>query len=120
MTAQIVVEGSDVVENGEAASNGGASCTATVGVVAPSCYRVSVVSGSLEVTARLKNADDFDLFMKVLQANAALFAKTEEPAALANKDQPKSKSSAKTDRSQTEVKADRPTSTLHLPSHASR
>ena len=108
-----------MVENGEPASNA-SSTTALVGAVAPSCYRVSVVSGSLEVTARLKNADDFELLMKILEANKALFAKTEEPTALANEDRPKSESSAKTDRSQTEVKVDRPTSTLHLPVHASR
>jgi hypothetical protein len=111
-----------MVENGEPASNVAPSSTATVGAVAPSCYRVSVVSGSLEVTARLKNADDFELFMKVLEANKALFAKAEEPAALENEDRSKSKSSAKTDRSQTDVKADRPT--LHLSpnvaAHASR
>jgi hypothetical protein len=45
--------------------------------VAPSCYRVSVVSGSLEVSARLKNADDLELLMKVLEANKDLFPKVE-------------------------------------------
>jgi len=42
---------------------------------APSCYRVSVISGSLEITARLKNADDLNLLVKVLEANKELFAK---------------------------------------------
>ena len=40
---------------------------------APSCYRVSVLSGSLEVSARLRNADDLELLMKVLEANKGLF-----------------------------------------------
>lgn len=48
--------------------------TTSTGAVAPSCYRVSVLSGSLEVTARLKNANDLDLLMKVLEANKGLFA----------------------------------------------
>ena len=102
-----------MIESREAASNGAAS-TATVGAVAPSCYRVSVVSGSLEVTARLKNADEFGLLMKVLEANKALFARTSLP--LASEEQPKSET-AKTDRDQTEVEANRPTSTLHLPAY---
>ena len=106
-----------MVENGESAGNGAASSSATVGVAAPSCYRISVVAGSLELTARLKNADDFELLMKVLEANKALFAKAEEPAALANEDVSKSESSA--NQSETEMKPDRPTSTLHLRTHAS-
>ena len=48
--------------------------------VAPSCYRVSVVSGSLEVSARLKNADDLDLLLKVLEANKVLFTKPDRSA----------------------------------------
>jgi hypothetical protein len=48
--------------------------------VAPSCYRVSVLSGSLEVSARLKNADDLDLLLKVLEANKVLFTKTDRSA----------------------------------------
>jgi hypothetical protein len=39
------------------------------GAGAPSCYRVSLVSGSLEVSARLKNADDLELLINVLEAN---------------------------------------------------
>jgi len=33
------------------------------------------VSGSLEVSARLKNADDLELLLKVLEANRVLFSK---------------------------------------------
>ena len=47
---------------------------------APSCYRVSVLSGSLEVSARLKSADDLELLMKVLEANKDLFRKVERSA----------------------------------------
>jgi hypothetical protein len=46
-----------------------------VGAIAPSCYRLSAVPGSLEVSARLKNADDLELLIKVLEANKGLFAK---------------------------------------------
>ena len=52
--------------------------TPTVGgPLAPSCYRVSLLSGSLEVTARLKSADDLELLVKVLEANKPLFAKVD-------------------------------------------
>jgi hypothetical protein len=46
---------------------------------APSCYHVSVVSGDLEVTARLKSTDDLELLVKVLEAYKVLFAKGEIP-----------------------------------------
>ncbi len=50
------------------------------GPAAPSCYRVSLLSGSLEVTARLKSADDLELLVKVLEANKPLFAKADRLA----------------------------------------
>ena len=34
-----------------------------------------VLSGSLEVSARLKNADDLEILMRVLEANKVLFSK---------------------------------------------
>src|SRR4029077_2671201 len=68
---------------------------------APSCYRVSVLSGSLEVSARLKNADDLELLIKVLEANKALFTKADRSAAEAVVKA--TKTSAKVDRSETEV-----------------
>ena len=72
-----MVEGDKVVANGEPARSD-ASCTATG--TPPSCYRVSVVSGSLEVSARLRNADDLELLLKVLEANKGLFPKVERSA----------------------------------------
>jgi hypothetical protein len=39
-----------------------------------------IVSGSLEVSARLKNADDLELLMKVLEANKDLFPKVKRAA----------------------------------------
>ena len=51
--------------------------TAKVGIAAPYCYRVSVLSDSIEVSARLKTADDLELLVRVLEANRVLFAKTE-------------------------------------------
>src|SRR5262249_39011361 len=54
------------------------SSSASEAAVAPSCYRLSVLSGALEVSARLKNADDLALILKVLEANKTLFGK-EEP-----------------------------------------
>ena len=54
------------------------SCTAPA--ASPSCYRVAALSGSLEVSARLKNADDLELLLGVLLANRPLFAKAERAA----------------------------------------
>jgi hypothetical protein len=39
------------------------------------------LSGSLEVTARLKSADDLELLVKVLEANKPLFARADRLAA---------------------------------------
>ena len=50
-------------------------------VNAPSCYRVSLSSGSLEVRARLKSVDDLDLLMNVLESNRAFFVKNDLLAA---------------------------------------
>jgi hypothetical protein len=73
----------EVVENIEPVNGNAVGYpTPTVGGAgAPSCYRVSLLSGSLEVTARLKSVDDLELLVKVLEANRALFAKTDRLAA---------------------------------------
>src|SRR4029077_11473765 len=67
----------EVVENIEPVNGKvvGYSTPTVGGPSAPSCYRVSLLSGSLEVTARLKSADDLELLVKVLEANKPLFAK---------------------------------------------
>jgi hypothetical protein len=71
----------EVVENIEPVNGGPGYPTPTVGgPAAPSCYRVSLLSGSLEVTARLKCGDDLDLLVKVLEANRSLFAKADRLA----------------------------------------
>lgn len=51
-----------------------------VGASAPSCYRVAAFSGSLEVTARLKNSDDLELLLTVLKVHEHLFAKADQSA----------------------------------------
>jgi hypothetical protein len=90
-----------MTNNVEPAGSAAVSCPETNGAGAPSCYRVSVISGSLEVSARLKNADDLELLMKVLEANKALFTKTERLTTdLVVK---VTKNSAKVDRSDTEA-----------------
>ena len=100
-----------MTSNIEPAGNAAASCPETNGAGAPSCYRVSVISGSLEVSARLKNADDLELLMKVLEANKTLFTKEGAATDLVMK---VTKNSAKMDRSDTEAcaKVDRETKTL--------
>lgn len=95
-TVQLAVEGDEMIE------------TATVETAAPSCYRVSVLSGSLEVSARLKNAQDLELLMGVLEANKVLFTKADrlEPENSAEKDRPATEVSTG---QSAKVKANRPT-----------
>ena len=54
---------------------------AAVWTAAPYCYRLSVLSDSLEVSARLKTADDLELLVRVLEAHKVLFAKADQPKA---------------------------------------
>jgi len=77
---------------------------------APSCYRVSLLSGSLEVSARLKSADDLELLVRVLEANKALFTKADKlkPQILADADRPATKLSTSQSETQALMKADRP------------
>jgi hypothetical protein len=76
----MAVERGAMTNNVEPAGSAAVSSHETNGAVAPSCYRVSVISGSLEVSARLKNADDLELLLKVLEANKGLFPKVERAA----------------------------------------
>jgi hypothetical protein len=60
--------------------------TPTVGgPLAPACYRVSFFAGSLEITARLKNTDDVELLVRVLEANRPC---PENPSPLLEKKRP--------------------------------
>ena len=97
----------EVVENVEPARSD-ASCTATGSTAPPSCYRISVLSGSLEVSARLKNADDLELLLKVLEANKGLFTNVDQSAT-----ETVVKATKTADRSETNgfAKADRETKT---------
>ena len=71
----------EVVENIEPINGKAGYPIPTVGgPAAPSCYRVSLLSGALEITARLKCGDDLDLLLKVLEANRPLFAKADRLA----------------------------------------
>ena len=100
--------GEAMIDHAEPAM-GAAVTPMSAGAVAPSCYRVSAVSGSLEVTARLKNANDLDLLMKVLEANKGLFANASPNEALVRSDRSENRF-GKEDRSQIEllVKAQSP------------
>ena len=75
-----------------------------------SSYRVSVLSGSLEISARLKSADDLELLVRVLEANKALFTKADklEPQILADADRPATKLSTTQSETQALVNSDRP------------
>ena len=71
----------EVVENISPINGNVGYPTPTVGgPAAPSCYRVSLMSGALEITARLKSCDDLDLLLKVLEANRPLFVKADRLA----------------------------------------
>src|SRR6476619_6904472 len=93
-----------MIENGEPVA------VAASSTAAPSCYRVSVLSGSLEMSARLKSADDLELLMRVLEANKVLFTKADklESEILAKTDRPAIKLSTSQSESQALAKADRP------------
>jgi len=95
----VCIGGAAMTSNIEPAGSAAVPCSELNGAGAPSCYRVSVISGSLEVSARLKNADDLELLMKVLDANKSLFTKTEQLATDLVVKVPKT--SAKVDRSET-------------------
>lgn len=74
-----------MVENIEPVNGGVGYPTGTVGgPTAPSCYRVSLLSGSLEVTARLKSVDDLELLVKVLEAKAAIAKADREASEVLN------------------------------------
>jgi hypothetical protein len=100
-----------MTNNVERSGSAGVPSPETEGAVAPSCYRVSVLSGSLEVSARLKSADDLELLMKVLEANKALFPRVERSATETVAGA--TKTSAKANGSETDgfAKADRETMT---------
>ena len=75
-----------------------------------SCYRVAVLSGSLEVSARLKNSDDLELLVKVLEANKVLFAKPEDskPEIVATTNSPETNYAPCQQKRKASVKAERP------------
>jgi hypothetical protein len=70
----------EVIENIEPVNGNAGHLTPTV-PGAPSCYRLSLLSGALEVTARLKSVDDLDLLVNVLESNRAFFVKADRLAA---------------------------------------
>src|SRR5215467_1002432 len=76
----------EMIESGDSDHRVASSSPTAGGAEAPSCYRLSVLSGSIEVTARLKTNADLELLIKVLEANKVLFA--------TNEGTPKSKNAA--------------------------
>jgi hypothetical protein len=52
---------------------------------ATSGYRVAMVSGALEVSARLATAEELNLLVRVLEANKMLWSGTSEPNLLSRK-----------------------------------
>ena len=75
-----------------------------------SCYRVAVLSGSLEVSARLRTSDDLELLVRVLEANKVLFAKPEDfkPEIVATANSRETNHSSCQRKGKASVKADRP------------
>jgi hypothetical protein len=109
----MAVERGEMIENVEPVQRD-ASGTAAGSTAAPSCYRVTVLPGSLEVSARLKNADDLELLLKVLEANRGLFPRVERSAtesvvkATKTADRPATDGFAKADRgTKTSARVDR-------------
>jgi hypothetical protein len=54
----------------------------TVQTTAPTGYRVSIVPGALEVSARLASAEELRNLVKVLQASIAIWADGDEALSL--------------------------------------
>jgi hypothetical protein len=48
-------------------------------------YRIAMVSGALEISARLASAEELDLLVRVLEANKMLWSGTSEPNLLSRK-----------------------------------
>jgi hypothetical protein len=59
--------------NGNGMDSSGISIGSVNGVTPASGYRVSMVSGALEVSARLSAPEELELLVKVLEANKALW-----------------------------------------------
>jgi hypothetical protein len=92
------MEGGKMIENPQTARSD--ACSPTDSTATPSCYRLSVMSGLLEVSARLKSADDLELLLQVLEANKALYTKAgrSETETFAKANGSDAKTSAKADR----------------------
>jgi hypothetical protein len=69
---------SEMIESGDSDRRVASFSPTAGGAEAPSCYRLSVLSGWIEVTARLKTNADLELLIKVLDANKVLFATNED------------------------------------------
>jgi hypothetical protein len=54
------------------------STTIATGAAAPTGYRVSILPGALEVSARLANAEELRNLVKILHANMAIWADSTE------------------------------------------
>jgi hypothetical protein len=48
--------------------------TPATGAAAPTGYRISILPAALEVSARLATAEELQILVKILQANAAIWA----------------------------------------------
>lgn len=56
--------------------------TPATGAAAPTGYRISILPAALEVSARLATAEELQILVKILQANAAIWApaiRTDQP-----------------------------------------
>jgi hypothetical protein len=62
--------------NGNGIDSSGISIGSVNGVASASGYRISMVSGALEVSARLSAPEELELLVKVLEANKALWPNT--------------------------------------------
>jgi hypothetical protein len=60
--------------SGNGITSGGNSAGFTNGSASSSGYRVSMVGGALEVSARLSTPEELDLLVNVLEANKTLWA----------------------------------------------
>jgi len=76
MGSKMAIKGADMSGNTAPAKDSTTEpSTATAnGAVAPTGYRVSILPAVLEISARLATAEELQSLVKILQANAAIWA----------------------------------------------
>lgn len=76
MGTKPAIKGADMSGNTAPSNDSttGPSTAAAAGATAPTGYRISILPAALEISARLATAEELQSLVKILQANAAVWA----------------------------------------------